>query len=233
MTLDFEFMRDTFIMALSGIPITLEITLVSLIFAIPFGFVIAITNINKVPIVSQFFKVFISFMRGTPMILQIFLIYNSLPSLLAILFSNFNINYNIFDLNPIIYAFIVFSLSETAVLAEVFRSALLTVDKGQLEAAYSIGLTSMQGYTRIVIPQAMVAAVPVLCNSTTELIKATSLAFTMAVLEITGIAKTQAGMKLCWIEAYLVIFVIYLILIIVVEQLFKLAERKIKMYKYL
>jgi L-cystine transport system permease protein len=231
MTLDFKFMKDTFFMSLHGIPVTLELTVVSLLFSIPVGFLMAVANRNKVPVLSHISKVFISFMRGTPMILQIFLIYNSLPSFLSAIFKVFHMNIAIYNINNIFYALVVFSLSETAALAEVFRSALGTVSKGQMEAAHSVGLTTFQSYVRIIIPQALVSAIPVLCNSTTDLIKATSLAFSMAVMDMTAIAKIQAAMQLSYIEAYLDIFFLYLILILVVEQLFKLAERKLKVYK--
>jgi len=231
MELDYKFMRDMFFMSLKAIPVTFEITLVTLIYAVPVGFFIAIICFNKVPVLSRIFKVYISFIRGTPLILQIFLIYNSLPSLLAYLFKKFEIGYNIFDLNNIVYAFIVFSISETAILAEVFRSALLTVDKGQLEAAQAIGLTKAQGYLRIVIPQALTASIPVFCNSTMSLIKATSLAFSMSVREITAIAKIEGGTRGAWIEAYLVIAAVYFVLIFTVEKGFKLFEKHMVVYK--
>jgi len=231
MELDYKFMRDMFFMSLKGIPVTFQITLVALVYAVPMGFFIAIICVNKVPVLSRIFKVYISFIRGTPFILQIFLVYHSLPSLLAYLFKKFEIGYNIFDINNIVYAFVVFSISEAAILAEVFRSALLTVDKGQLEAAQAVGLTKAQGYIRIVIPQALTASIPVFCNSTTSLIKATSLAFSMSVMEITSIAKIEGGISAAWIEAYLVIAAVYFVLIFTVECGFKLFEKHMVVYR--
>jgi L-cystine transport system permease protein len=231
MELDYKFMRDMFFMSLKGIPVTFQITLVALVYAVPMGFFIAIICVNKVPVLSRIFKVYISFIRGTPFILQIFLVYHSLPSLLAYLFKKFEIGYNIFDINNIVYAFVVFAFSEAAILAEVFRSALLTVDKGQLEAAQAVGLTKAQGYVRIVVPQALTASIPVFCNSTTSLIKATSLAFSMSVMEITSIAKIEGGISAAWIEAYLVIAAVYFVLIFTVEKGFKLFEKHMVVYK--
>jgi L-cystine transport system permease protein len=220
MRLDYEFMIETFRSALGGIPITFEITLVALIFAIPIGFFIAVACTNKVPLLSRLFKIYISFIRGTPFILQIFLVYNIFPSVLK------NAGVDIFSMNPIVYAFIVFSISETAILAEVFRSALLTVDRGQLEAAQSIGMTRVQGYRRIVIPQAMKAALPVLTGSITTLIKNTSLVFSMSVMEITAIAKTAASARFAYIEAYIVIFAIYFVLIFIVDRSLNFFEKR-------
>lgn len=231
MSFDWKFFFGTFLKALGGIPVTLEITLFALAVAIPLGFLIAVANINSVRFLSPVLKVYISFIRGTPMIVQIYLIYNTLPSFLSCSFKSLGIAYDVFSMNNIVYAFVIFSFYETAMLAEVFRSAIGTVPKGQLEAAHTVGLTTAQAYARIIVPQALGSAIPVMCSAIVDLIKVTSLAFTMSVLDITAIAKTAAGMKLCWIEGYLDIFLIYLILIISLERAFVLAERKILAYK--
>jgi L-cystine transport system permease protein len=229
MHLDYRFMVNTFLLCLRGIPVTLEISLAVLIFAVPAGFLIAIAIENRVPAVTQVSRVYISFVRATPPILQIFIVYTSLPSLIASLAARFDASFNIFDMNPIVYPVVVFSLSETAVLAEVFRAALSTVDKNQLEAALSVGMTKAQGYLRVVIPQALTAAVPVFCSSVTGLVKLTSLAFTMSVMEVTAIAKVQAGVGLAWLEAYLVMAMIYFMLIFSIEKLLKLFEKHLRM----
>lgn len=231
MTLNIKFMLETFIMILSGIPTTLGLTFGTLLVSAPAGFLIAVLNKNKVPVLSSLSKLYISFVRGTPVILLIFLIYNSLPNALYSLFQAGHIKIDIYSVNNIFYAFAIFIITETAILSEVFRSALSTVSKGQLEAAWSVGLTTFQAYYRIIIPQALVSAMPVLCNATTDLIKMTSLAFTMTVLDIAAIAKIQAAMQLSYIEAYLDIFVLYLIIIVIIEKLFNLAEKKLKVYK--
>src|SRR5690606_38314741 len=147
-----------------------------------------------------------------PIVVQIYVIYSMMPSLIAGFFKQMNIPINVFDIDPILYAYIVFSLNTTAILSEVFRSGLFTVSKGQLEAAQAVGLTNFQSYRRIVIPQALVAAVPNLTTATLNLIKATSLAFIMTVQDITAIAKVEAGFGYNYIEAYTDVFIIYLIL---------------------
>lgn len=231
MTFDFKFMVDTFVLALQGIPMTLLLTLSSLIIALPIGLLMAIARRHKTPVVSQVIAVFVSYMRGTPLILQIFLLYNLLPTALNALFLALKIPINIFKVDNAIYAVIVFALCETAILTEVFRSALGTVDKGQMEAAYTVGLSTFWAYTRIVIPQALVAALPVLANATTDLIKMTSLAFSMSVMDMTAIAKIQANMKLSYIEAYISIFFLYLIIVLAVEQIFKFVEHRVQIFK--
>lgn len=231
MALDFKFLIDTFFIALSGVPIAILITLVSLAVSIPLGFLIALTRINEISVVKQISKVYVSFIRGTPIIIQIFIIYNSAPLLFQVIFKNLNIDINIYQLNPIWYAFIVFSLNTIAILAEVFRSALISVNKGQLEAAQSVGLTNLQSYKNVIIPQALVVALPNICTATINLIKATSLGYAMSLKEITLRAKVAANVNYNYIEAYISIFLVYLIICSVVEYGFKLYERRLRIYR--
>jgi len=151
--------------------------------------------------------------------------------MLKIIFEKYQIPYDIYKINPIWYAFIVFAFSSTAILIEVFRSALSTIEKGQLEAAYSVGLTTFQAYTRIIIPQALVVALPNICTATVNLIKATSLGYAMSLPEITLKAKVAANVGYNYVEAYLDIFIVYLILCSTVEYLFKRYEKYLSKYK--
>lgn len=230
MLLDTDFMIETFWACLKAIPVTLEITVVSLLLACLPAFGIAVSRLK-----SQKHRtaggtigaVYVSFMRGTPILLQILIVYSLFPSLLNSLLKGLHSEINIFDVNPIVYAFIVFGLNTTATLSEVFRSALLSVDKGQYEAALCAGLSPFQAYRRIIIPQAMVSAIPNLCNLCVTLIKNSSLAFLMTVKDITAVAKIQASYGFNFIEAYLDIFVIYIIVCSVVQVLFNLTEKKL------
>ena len=230
--LNYTFLIDTFYIALSGVPITLLVTIVALLIALPLGFLLALTRINEVPVLNWFSRVYVSFVRGTPIIIQIFIVYASVPLILSLFFKRYNININVYDINPIWYAFIVFSFSTTAILIEVFRSALSTVNKGQLEAAQSVGLSNFQAYLRIVIPQALVVALPNICTATVNLIKATSLGYAMSLQEITLKAKVAANVGYNYVEAYIDIFLVYIILCSLVEYGFKLYEKHLRRYKY-
>ncbi|MFC7366701.1 MULTISPECIES: amino acid ABC transporter permease [Bhargavaea] len=229
--LNIEFMIDTFFVALSGVPITLAVTAVALLIAIPAGFLLALSRVNEIPVIRQITRVYVSFVRGTPIIVQIFITYASVPLLLTAFFEKYGIRTNVYDVHPIWYAFIVFSFSTTAILSEVFRSSLGTVDRGQLEAAQSVGLTSFQAFRRIIIPQALVSALPNLATATVNLIKATSLGYAMSLQEITLKAKVAANAGYNYIEAYIDIFLVYLILCSLVEFAFKWYERRASRYK--
>jgi len=229
--LDYQFLVKTFFIALSGVPTALIITIVSLLIALPLGFLLALSRINQIPVISQLARVYVSFVRGTPVIVQIFIIFTSVPLLLKPVFEEYHVQTNIYDINPIWYAFIVFSLNTTAILIEVFRSAISTVSKGQLEAAYSVGLNNVQAFRRIIIPQTLVVALPNICTATVNLIKATSLGYALSLREITLRAQVAANVGYNYIEAYIDIFIVYLLLCSLVEYLFKLYEKRLRKYK--
>jgi L-cystine transport system permease protein len=224
-------MLHAFLLALSGIPTTLKMTVVTLLIALPLGFCMALCLIYRVRILRNLVTLYVSFIRGTPIVLQILIIYSLLPSLLNAYVKKLGWGINVFDMNPIFYAYVVFTLNNAAGFSEVFRSALRTVDKGQLEAALSMGLSYFQSYRRIIIPQAMVAALPNICNLTIILIKSTSLAFIMTVKDITALAKIEASYGYNYVEAYLDIFVIYIIVCGVVQWLFGKTENYFGAYK--
>lgn len=228
MKLNTEFMIEAFKASLSGIPVTLGITVVSLMISMPLALMMAIKKINSKGPLSFLINTYISIIRSTPMVLQILLLYSLLPSFLNFFIKQvLKIDFNIFKIPAIYYAYAVFSLNTTAILSEVFRSALLTVDKGQLEAGLSVGLGKFLTYIRIIIPQALVVALPNICNVTVGLLKSSSLAFFMTVQDITAIAKLKAAYAYNYIEAYSIIFILYIILCTMVQLIFKYIEVQI------
>ena len=228
MKLNTEFMIEAFKASLSGIPVTLGITVVSLMISMRLALMMAIKKINSKGPLSFLINTYISIIRSTPMVLQILLLYSLLPSFLNFFIKQvLKIDFNIFKIPAIYYAYAVFSLNTTAILSEVFRSALLTVDKGQLEAGLSIGLGKFLTYIRIIIPQALVVALPNICNVTVGLLKSSSLAFFMTVQDITAIAKLKAAYAYNYIEAYSIIFILYIILCTMVQLIFKYIEVQI------
>ena len=228
MKLNTEFMIEAFKASLSGIPVTLGITAVSLMISMPLALMMAIKKVNSKGPLSFLINTYVSIVRSTPMVLQILLLYSLLPSFLNFFIKQvLKIDFNIFKIPAIYYAYAVFSLNTTAILSEVFRSALLTVDRGQLEAGLSIGLGKFLTYIRIIIPQALVVALPNICNVTVGLLKSSSLAFFMTVQDITAIAKLKAAYAYNYIEAYSIIFILYIILCTLVQLIFKYIEVQI------
>ena len=234
MEINIVFMKETLVKVMAGIPVTLNITIITLLVAGPLAFLMAIAKTEKRKTATKLINAYVSFIRGTPVVLQILFLYSLLPSLLNYLVKNvLHWDYNVFDWNPVIYAYTVFIINNLAILTEVFRSALTTVNQGQLEAGLACGLTKAQTYLRIIIPQAMVAAIPNLCNTTIALLKSTSLAYMMGVKEVTSIARIAAAYGYNYIEAYLDILFVYLILCSIVQLIFKGIEKKLSHYKQL
>lgn len=233
MELNVDFMVKTFWVILKGIPTTLQITLVSLLVAAPISFFMALIRIYQVRVLRQLVQVYVSFIRGTPIVLQILVVYSLVPSLLNYVVKNFGWNINIFDIDPIFYAYIVFTLNTAALLSEVFRSALLSIHEGQIEAGLSVGMSLAQVYIRIIIPQAMVAALPNMANLSVNLIKNTSLAFLMTVKDITATGKIAASYGYNYIEAYVDVFLVYLVLCTLIQLLFRFAEKHVGAFRQL
>ena len=230
MSLNTEFIYNTFFLVLKGVPVTMKIVGVVLLISLFFGFLFAVVRTNSNGIFSKILGVYVSFARGTPVMVQIYLIYTALPTVLAPYFKEKGIAFDVYSIKGMTYAYVIFSFGMIPVMSEMFRGALSSIDKGQLEAAKAIGLSVIQGYRRIILPQALVKTLPVLCTNITGLVKLSSLAFAVSVFEIMGIAKTEGAKYTCYVEAYLIIAVLYVALNLGIEVIFKLVEKRIKIY---
>ena len=224
--MDLNYIVNTFLVTLKGIPVTLIIMVVAILLSFIPALLLALGQIYKIRGVRTFSVVYLAFIRATPPILLILFFYSLFPSLLNQIFKNLGSQVDVFKFNPLYYAFIIYSLMTTGSLSEILRSAILTVDKGQLEAAQAIGLTNFQAYRRIVFPQALRSALPNLANLVINLVKGTSLVFVMTVKDITALAKIEASHSYQYSESYLVIFVIYLIICGLIQWIFRGLEKR-------
>lgn len=224
--MDLNYIVNTFLVTLKGIPVTLIIMVVAILLSFIPALLLALGQIYKVRGVRTFSVVYLAFIRATPPILLILFFYSLFPSLLNQIFKSLGSQVDVFKFNPLYYAFIIYSLMTTGSLSEILRSAILTVDKGQLEAAQAIGLTNFQAYRRIVFPQALRSALPNLANLVINLVKGTSLVFVMTVKDITALAKIEASHSYQYSESYLVIFVTYLIICGLIQWIFRGLEKR-------
>lgn len=209
---------------LSGLPVTLELTIIAISIGIILGFLMALARINKVPILSQFCTVYLSFVRGVPLMVLLYLSYYGIPVVLKAIYGT---SAAINKIPAFTFALLAFVVQETAYESEIFRAALLSVDRKEIEAAKSLGMTSFQRMIRLEIPQAMVVALPSLGNAVTSLIKGTSLAFMISVVDIMGKAKIIGGRTLRYFEAYICTAIIYWVCCILLSMVFKYVEKKI------
>jgi cystine transport system permease protein len=187
---------QSFPYVIQGIGYTLLISVVSMIFGLILGFIIALGRTSKSRIFSLPARGYISFMRGVPILVLLFLLYFGFP-IIGIQFS------------AITAALLGFSLSSAGYMAEINRSAIASVDKGQWEAATSIGLSYWQTMRRIILPQAVKIAIPPLSNVLLDLIKGSSLAAMITVPELFQKAKIVGGREFDFMTMYITVALIY------------------------
>lgn len=237
MELDLDFMQETFLLIWQGAGVTLSLTALSLVLAAPPAFCFAVLRVRGHRVGGHrvggtIARLYVSFVRGTPLVLQILLLYSLLPSLLNLLVKAAGSSFNVFEaVDPFWYAAFIFTLNTIALLTEAFRSALLAIPKGQLEAGAVCGLSEAETYLHVILPQALVVALPSIANITVNLIKGTSLAFLMTVKDIMAVGKVAASYGYNYIEAYLDVFIVYLILCTIVQLLFAAAERRVGAFR--
>ena len=165
---------------LGGLLVSVQIFIYTLALALPFGFVVAFGRMAKNPLVSGAFRIFISIVRGTPLMLQIMFVYFSPYMLFGMPLSKYP---------RLLATVLAFSLNYAAYFAEIYRGGILSIDVGQHEAAKALGLGRAQTFFRIILPQTVKRVIPAVGNEVITLVKDTSLAFTIAVTEMFTIAK--------------------------------------------
>ncbi|MED3885769.1 amino acid ABC transporter permease [Priestia aryabhattai] len=219
---DIELIFTSIPQLLSYLHITIWILVASLLIGSTLGLFIALPRIYKVPVLSQLAAVYISFMRGTPILIQLFLVFYGVPALLQL------IHIDVSRMDPLVFVIITYSLSTAASFSEMMRGAINSVDKGQTEAAYSVGMTGKQTFTRIVLPQALVVAFPNFGNLVIGSLKDTSLAFTIGVMDMMGRGDTIIAATAHAVEVYIALAIIYYLVAIILEKFFMKSEQKLQ-----
>ncbi len=213
---------------LAYLPTTLIITICAAVGSFILGFIIALIKRKKLPVLSQLCTFYVSFMRGTPMIVQLYLTFYGVPLLFKYINYYWGTHLPASSASSIVFVILAFTLNEAAYSSESIRAGLEAVDKGEQEAALSMGMSPLLTFWRITLPEALVTALPALGNSLIGLIKGTSLAFTCAVIDITASAQIMAAGNLRYFESYLSIALIYWAMTIIISWLLKRLEKKLK-----
>ncbi|MBE9913317.1 amino acid ABC transporter permease [Paenibacillus donghaensis] len=230
MKIDPSFIWTALIQLLSAIPTTLAITAVSVTAGFIIGLITALLRIYKIPVLGRIAVGYVTFIRGTPMLTHLLLIYFGLPMLLDAVSAQMGWGFKSSSIPMIGFAFISFSITAGAYMAEVIRSGLLAVNRGQIEAAYSVGMTTPQALRRIVFPQAFAVSLPNLSNSVIGMLHGSTLAFTVSVVEINAKAQIVASTNWKFFEAYLAAAVIFWGLTLLIEQVTARIEKRINLY---
>jgi L-cystine transport system permease protein len=201
--------------------VTFLVAGLSVFFGTLLGFVLAAAKLGKNRIAQSIAHGYTTIIRCTPSIVLLFLVYYGIPGIA----DRFGLNLN--DIDTTVFVVITFSLQFAAAMSEVIRTAYESIDKGQFEAAVSVGLSNLQAYRRIVFPQAFVVALPNFGNSLLALLKEGSLAYTIGLIDVIGKANLiiAGNYNAHALEIYLALSIIYWVLSILLEQLFVWLER--------
>lgn len=230
MELDFSFIVTALLSLFKALPNTLYITAVSVSSGFVIGTIIALLRVHQVPVLSQLAAGYVMFIRGTPMLMHLLLIYFGLPKLIDTLFLALGLPYTSTIIPLIGFAYISFSITASAYMAEIVRAGISAVDRGQLEAAYSLGMTTPQALRRIIMPQALAVSLPNLSNSLIGMLHGSTLAFTVSVVEINAQAQIVAAANWKFLEAYIAAALLFWGMTVLIEQLTALLEKRISRY---
>ena len=215
--LDLDYMLGLVPVILGYVPLTIGMALAAMACALVLASLMAVERVVRVPVLDQFVKLFISFFRGTPLLVQLFLFYYGLPQILPVLAG----------INGVTAAIIGLTLHFSAYMAESIRAAILGVDRSQWEAAQAVGMTQTQSMRRIILPQAARIAAPTLVNYFIDMIKSTSLAFTLGVTEMMGATQKEAAGSFLYFEAFLVVAMLYWAIVEILSFLQKRLELRL------
>ncbi|AGM99431.1 amino acid ABC transporter permease [Streptococcus iniae] len=211
---------------LQRLPITLFLTVVGAVLGLFLALIFAIVKINRVKILYPIQAVMVSFLRGTPILVQLMLTYYGIPLFLKYLNVKYGFNWNINAIPASVFAIMAFAFNEAAYTSETIRAAILSVNSGEVEAAKSLGMTARQVYQRVIIPNAAVVATPTLINGLIGLTKGTSLAFNAGIVEMFAQAQILGGADYRYFERYISVALIYWFISILIEQLGRFIENK-------
>ena len=202
----------TFLKGLGG---TLWLSALTVFFGTLLGMLIALMRMGKSRILRAFADVYIEILRGTPILLQLYFFWIGLPKLIP---------YELSDTQCILAALII---NASAYISEIIRAGINAVDKGQWEAARSIGLTETHVMTRIILPQAVKNILPALCNEFISTVKGTSLASVFFVGELMTSYKSVQSATFLALESLTIVGIIYFVLNFILSKLLVLLERRL------
>lgn len=208
-----QILADSFTKILiPGITVTIPLTVISFSLALVIAVIVALIQFANVRVLKQISRFYIWVIRGTPLLVQLYVIFFGLPKLGIIL-------------DPFPCAVLVFAINEGAYCAETMRAALESVPKGQMEAGYCVGMNYLQIMRRIVLPQAFRTAFPPLSNSLIGMVKDTSLAANITVAEMFMATQRIVARTYEPLALYLEVALIYLIFSTVLTRLQRMGER--------
>lgn len=218
----FGTLSDAYPLLLKGIGVTLKITGISLVFAVVIGIITCLFGMSKVPPLRWMAKFYVWLIRGTPMLVQGMYIYFAIPQLIGMITgSDMKINVETASL-------ITLTLNAGAYMSEIFRGAIEAVNKGQMEAARSLGLSYSRAMIKVVLPQAVRICLPSLVNQCIITLKDSTILYAIGLTEIMYYAKIYVGRTYATFATYTWIAVAFLVIISILSMVSRKVERRLK-----
>ena len=216
MEMNFELIEQAIPLLLAGAGVTVQITALSVLIGIIIGLFVGVARISTYRIIHLIAAVYVDFLRGTPLLVQIFLVYFALPVVTGQ------------RIDPFVAAIAACSINSSAYVAEIFRAGIQSIDTGQMEAGRSLGMSWMQTMRYIIVPQAARRVIPPLGNEFIALLKDSSLVSVIGFEELTRrgqliIARTYASL-----EIWLCVAIIYLVMTVSISRFIAWLERRYK-----
>ncbi|MBI0580779.1 amino acid ABC transporter permease [Neobacillus cucumis] len=205
---------------LQGALVTIEIAAIGVVAGSLIGLLFGLGRVSKVKLFSQISRFYIWVIRGTPLLLQLFMIHFAIPSVIPAL-----------TMPPFVSACIALSLNAAAYIAEISRGAIQSIDKGQMEAARSLGLSYGQAMRRVIIPQAFRRMLPPLGNEFIALIKESSLVSTIALYDLLRTGQQIISSTYRYMEIFILVGLIYLLLTTIMTFIVGKVEKKVGAYE--
>lgn len=206
-------------MLLPGLKMTIPLTAISFSIALVIAVIAAMIRVAKVPVLQQMVRFYIWVVRGTPLLVQLYVVFYGLPNLGVVL-------------EPFPTAVLVFSINEGAYCAETMRAAIESIPQGQMEAGMCVGMNWLQTMWHVVLPQAFRTAFPPLSNSLISMLKDTSLAANITVMEMFMVTQRIASRYYEHLALYIEVAIIYLLFCTVLTKLQAVCEKKLAAYGF-
>ena len=220
-----EILRNYYQYFLRGTQTTIIVSLITVLFGFILGCVIALMRMSKAKILSAFAKLYITVLRGTPLLVQLSIIYFGLFG--AITIPRVTV-FGFLDISRFIPGVVALALNSSAYVAEIFRAGILAVDVGQTEAARSLGLNGFQSMRLIVLPQAIKNVLPALANEIVTMVKESSICMMLGMSELMFVAKNVASTTYISIAPYVVAAIIYFCINYPASKAIEAIERRMR-----
>ena len=215
---------------LGGLPTTLSLTIWAILLAMLLGILLSLGMRCRIGVVRGVFTILSSLLKGIPILVFLYVFNTSMDSIMEGLTFIFQFTYDITKPPTFTFAIFAMALSYTPYMADMIVTAIETVPKGQWEACAAGGFTKWQTLSRIIIPQCIVIALPNFGNHFVNLLKATSLACMVTIMEMMGAARNYATLSQKFLECYIVCALVYWMVFVVFEQIFRLVEKRAGSY---